>query len=76
MFILQYKVSTTVIDLVVIFALFVFVLVLMCFCVAAVSWRIKIYIIFMSVLHTSRRVFRCHTTGYKGGRHGVALPWR
>jgi len=36
MFILQYKVSTTVIDLVVVFALFVFMLVLLCFCVATV----------------------------------------
>ena len=34
MFILQYKVSTTVIDLFVVFALFVFMLVLLCFCVA------------------------------------------
>jgi len=36
MFILQYKVSTTVIDLVVVFALFVSMLVLLRFCVAAV----------------------------------------
>jgi len=36
MFILQYKVSTTVIDLVVVFALFVCMLVPLCFCVAAV----------------------------------------
>jgi len=36
LFILQYKVSTTVIDSVVVFALFVFRLVLLCFCVAAV----------------------------------------
>ena len=34
--ILQYRVSATVTDLVVVFALFVFVLVLLCFCVAAV----------------------------------------
>ena len=31
-----YQVSTTVIDLVVVFALFVFMLVLLCFCVATV----------------------------------------
>ena len=31
-----YEVSTTVIDLVVVFALFVFMLALLCFCVAAV----------------------------------------
>ena len=43
MFILQYKVSTTAIDLVVVFALFVFMLVLLCFCVATVFWWIKIY---------------------------------
>jgi len=36
MFILQYKMSTTLIDLVVVFALFVFMLVLLCFCVATV----------------------------------------
>ena len=36
MLIFQYKVSTTVIDLVVVFALFVFMLVLLCFCVADV----------------------------------------
>ena len=36
LFILQYKVSTTELDLVVVFALFVFMLVLFCFCVAAV----------------------------------------
>jgi len=36
MFILQYKVLTSVIDLVVAFALFVFKLVLLCFCVATV----------------------------------------
>ena len=37
-FILQYKVSTTVMDLVVVFALFVglFMLALLCFCVATV----------------------------------------
>jgi len=34
LFILQYQVSTTVMDLVVVFALFVFMLVLLCFCVA------------------------------------------
>jgi len=34
--ILQYQVSTTVIDLVVVFALFVFMPALLCFCVAAV----------------------------------------
>jgi len=46
MFILQYKVSTTVIDLVVVFALFVFMLVLLCFCVATVFFGpigLKIY---------------------------------
>ena len=36
MFVLQYKLSTTVIDLVVVFALLVSMLVLLCFCVAAV----------------------------------------
>jgi len=36
LFILQYKVSPTVMDLVVVFALIVFMLVLLCFCVAAV----------------------------------------
>ena len=36
LFILQYKVSTTVMDLVVVFASFVFMLALLCFCVAAV----------------------------------------
>ena len=44
LFILQYKMSTTVMDLVVVFALFVFMLALLCFCVAAVFRRIKIYI--------------------------------
>ena len=34
--ILQYRVSTTVMDLVVVFALFVFMLALLCFCVATV----------------------------------------
>ena len=34
--ILQYQVSTTVMDLVVVFALFVFMLALLCFCVATV----------------------------------------
>jgi len=34
--ILQYQVSTTVVDLVVFFALFVFMLALLCFCVATV----------------------------------------
>jgi len=34
--ILQYQVSTTVMDLVVVFALFVFMLALLCFCVADV----------------------------------------
>jgi len=34
--IIQYQVSTTVMDLVVVFALFVFMLALLCFCVAAV----------------------------------------
>jgi len=34
--ILQYKVSTTLMDLVAVFPLFVFMLVLLCFCVAAV----------------------------------------
>jgi len=34
--ILQYQVSTTVIDLIVVFALFVFMLALLCFCVATV----------------------------------------
>ena len=34
MFLPQYKVSTTVIDLVVVFASFVFILVPLCFCVA------------------------------------------
>ena len=38
LFILQYKVSTTELDLVVVFALFVFMLVLFCFCVATVGW--------------------------------------
>ena len=32
----QYRVSTTVMDLVVVFALFVFMLALLCFCVATV----------------------------------------
>ena len=36
MFILQYKVSTTVMDLIVVFRLFVFTLVLLCFCVTSV----------------------------------------
>jgi len=36
MLILQYQVSTTVMDLVVVFALFVFMLALLCSCVAAV----------------------------------------
>jgi len=36
LFILQYKVSTTVMDLVVVFRLFVFMLVPLCFCVATV----------------------------------------
>jgi len=36
LFILQYKVSTAVMDLVVVFALFVFVLVPLCFSVATV----------------------------------------
>jgi len=36
LFILQYKVSTTMMDLVVVFALFVFMLVLLCFYVATV----------------------------------------
>ena len=44
MFILQYKVSTTVIDLIVVFALLVFMLVRLRFCVAAVFRWIKIYI--------------------------------
>jgi len=44
--ILQYQVSTTVMDLVVVFALFVFMLALLCFCVATVFFPwIKIYII-------------------------------
>jgi len=34
--IIQYQVSTTVMDLVVVFALFVFMLALLCFCVATV----------------------------------------
>ena len=34
--VLQYQVSTTVMDSVVVFALFVFMLALLCFCVAAV----------------------------------------
>jgi len=38
-------VSTTVIDLVADFALFVFMLVPLCFCVATVFRRIKIYIL-------------------------------
>jgi len=37
--ILQYQVSTTVMDLVVVFALFVFMLALLCFCVATVFFR-------------------------------------
>jgi len=36
MFILQYKMSTTLTDFVVVFALFVFMLLLLCFSVAAV----------------------------------------
>ena len=44
MFILQYKVSTTVMNLVVVFALLVFMLVRLCFCVAAGFRWIKIYI--------------------------------
>jgi len=36
MFILQYKVSTTVMDLIVVFRLFVFTLALLCFSVATV----------------------------------------
>ena len=36
LFILQYQVSTTVVDLVVVFALFIFVLALLCFCVVTV----------------------------------------
>jgi len=36
LFILQYKVSTTVMDLIVVFALFVLMLVPLCFCVASV----------------------------------------
>jgi len=34
--ILQYQVSTTVMDLIVVFALFVFMLALLCFCVATI----------------------------------------
>ena len=44
MFILQYKVSTTVLDLIVVFALLVFALVRLCFCVATGFRWIKIYI--------------------------------
>jgi len=46
LFILQYKVSTTVMDLVV-FALFVFMLALLCFCACCyrIFGRIKIYIL-------------------------------
>jgi len=45
--ILQYRVSATVTDLVVVFALFVFVLVLLCFCVATIfSVNKDLYIIF------------------------------
>jgi len=36
LFILQYQLSTTVMDLVVVFASFVFMLALLCFCVATV----------------------------------------
>ena len=44
--ILQYQVSTTVMDLVAVFALFVFMLALLCFflCCYRIFWRIKIYI--------------------------------
>jgi len=46
LFIIQYKLSTTVMYLVVVFALFVglFMLALLCFCVATVFGRIKVYI--------------------------------
>ena len=44
MFILQYKMSTTLIDLVVVFALFVFMLVLPCFCVATVLFGEQTFI--------------------------------
>jgi len=44
MFILQYKVSITVTDLVVVFVLFILMLALLCYCVATDSRRIKIYI--------------------------------
>jgi len=39
MLILQYQVSTTVTDLVVVFALFVFMFSLLCFCVDTVFFR-------------------------------------
>ena len=44
---LLYKVSTTVMDLVVVFALFVFMLALLCFCACCyrIFGRIKIYIL-------------------------------
>jgi len=39
LFILQYKVSTTVMNLVVVFAFFALMLALLCFCVATVFFR-------------------------------------
>ena len=45
MLMLQYKVLLLMTDLVVVFVLFTFMLVLLYFCVATVSRRMKIYII-------------------------------
>ena len=42
LFILQYKVPTTVMDLVVVFTLFVFMIVPLCFCVATVFGDCKV----------------------------------
>jgi len=54
LFILQYKVSTTMMDLVAVFRLFVFMIVPLCFCVAAFFRRIKIYITCWLVTAVSR----------------------
>jgi len=48
--ILQYRVSTAVMDLVVVFALFVFMLAVLCFCVATVFSANKYLYICLTVL--------------------------
>ena len=54
LFILQFQVSTTVMDLVAVFALFVFMLMLLCFCVLPFFRWIKIYTISRKQYNTDR----------------------